>query len=555
MQFFKKLIIYKPIQLLLIIIIFVITRSANSTDLPDQLAPYYTIIPKPVSIIAADGAFMINPATRIVGNHAELRPLADFIANFLATPLNAKIKIAPLSIIPQLNTISLILDQHANIAPEGYQLTITSDNIIITAQTATGAFWAFMTLCQLMPVQAHQKMALVNSTIKVPCVIIKDAPRFAYRGLHLDSSRHFFPVEFIKKYLDLMAFYKLNFFHWHLTDDQGWRIEIKKYPKLQAISAHRDQTLSGHLYSSPPTFDNKSYGGYYTQVEIKEIVAYAQQRHITIIPEIELPGHSLAVLAAYPNLGCTGGPYQTGTTWGIFDDVYCAGNDEVFIFLQNILTEIFELFPGKYIHIGGDEVRKNRWQQCPKCQVRMKNENLKTEADLQDYFITRIEKFINSHHRQIIGWDEIISDQLSPTATIMSWRGTQGGIQAANSNYQVIMTPDEYLYFDYYQSKSPYEPLAIGGHTPIEKVYNYEPIPAELTDSQAKYILGAQANVWTEYMATPAHVEYMVFPRLGALAELTWTPVAQKDYINFLSRLKHNINYLRAMSVYYAELH
>ncbi|HNM28087.1 MAG TPA: family 20 glycosylhydrolase, partial [Saprospiraceae bacterium] len=337
-----------------------------------------------------------------------------------------------------------------------------------------------------------------------PCCTIADAPRFAYRGLHLDVGRHFFPVEYIKRYIDLMAFHKVNVFHWHLTDDQGWRIEIKKYPKLNTVAVCRDSTLIGHNADQPRRFDGKPYCGFYTQEEIKEVVAYARERFITIVPEIEMPGHALAALSAYPELGCTGGPYKAAGSWGVFEDVFCAGNDETFRFVEEVLAEVCALFPGPYVHVGGDECPKTRWKNCPKCQARMKAEGLKDEHELQSYFIRRAENILAAHGKKLIGWDEILEGGLAPSATVMSWRGTEGGIAAAREHHDVIMTPTSNCYLDYYQSKNvDNEPLAIGGYLPIEQVYAYEPVPDELTPEETRYILGVQANVWTEYIDTP----------------------------------------------------
>lgn len=525
-----------------------------------DVAKRYPIIPKPVSLVASDGTFTITPATRILVNSPETRELALFIADFLSVPLNAALPVGgkqgdrDFNPVPSQGAITIIVDKALALEAEGYTLSITPDALTIQAKTTEGAFWAFMTLRQLMPAEAQRPMPLAGASISIPCALIKDVPRFAYRGLHLDVARHFFPVDFIKKYLDLMAFYKLNTFHWHLTDDQGWRIEIKKYPKLHEVAAYRKQTLKGHLDITPWQFDGQSYGGYYTQEQIKDIVAYARQRHITIIPEIELPGHCIAALAAYPQLSCSGGPYETKTAWGYWSDIYCAGNEETFIFLQDVLTEVLELFPSKYIHIGGDEALKKQWQKCSKCQKRIKDEHLKDEHELQSYVIARIEKFLNDKGRTIIGWDEILDGGLAPNATVMSWRGTQGGIKAAQLQHPVIMTPCDRLYFCAYQSHASTEPLANGWYLPLEKVYSYEPVPAELDEKQACCILGAQACMWTEYIAIPEHVEYMLFPRLTALAEVVWTPAHQKNYDDFILRLQKHERYLRAMSVHYADV-
>ncbi|MFT5751651.1 MAG: hexosaminidase, partial [Dokdonia sp.] len=378
----------------------------------------------------------------------------------------------------------------------------------------------------------------IDNAYTIPCVQIKDQPAFSYRGMHLDVGRHFFPVPFIKKYIDILSLHKMNTFHWHLTEDQGWRIEIKKYPKLTRIGSQRKETILEKNFS-PFIGDNTPYGGFYTQEEIKEVVAYATQRHITIIPEIELPGHSLAAIAAYPSLGNTSTLHEVGTRWGVYDAIY-APSEETFSFLEDVLTEVIGLFPSKLIHIGGDEAPKKEWNESALAQEVMKREDLKDAHELQSYFIQRIEKFLNSKGRNIIGWDEILEGGLAPNATVMSWRGTQGGIDAANQKHNVIMTPGSHCYFDHYQVDKDFqkdEPLAIGGYTSVEKVYNYDPIPEELAEEQHKYILGAQGNVWTEYILTPEHVEYMVLPRLTALSEVLWTSKPQKDWLDFKDRL------------------
>ena len=417
-----------------------------------------------------------------------------------------------------------------------YRMDVLGSQIYVKAADNAGVFYAFQTLLQLMP-KGY-----------IPNMKIEDAPRFRYRGLHLDVGRHMFPVDFIKKYIDLMAMYKLNYFHWHLTEDQGWRIEIKQYPKLQEIAAFRKETLVGHGSTQPRQFDGTRYGGYYTQNEIRDVVRYAAQRFITIIPEIEMPGHAQAAIAAYPELGCTGGNIEVATTWGVFEDVFCP-KEETFTFLENVLTEVIELFPGPYIHIGGDECPKAQWEKNPFCQELIKKQGLKDEHGLQSYFIKRIEKFLNSKGKRIIGWDEILEGGLAPNATVMSWRGEKGGVEAAKSGHDVIMTPTDNCYLDYYQAIGKDEPLAIGGYLPLDKVYGYEPVPAELTEKEAKFVLGAQGNVWTEYMKTPEQVEYMVFPRAIALAEVVWSPKASRNFKDFGRRLGIHIPRLKTAGV------
>jgi hexosaminidase len=421
---------------------------------------------------------------------------------------------------------------------EGYILTVTPKEIIIQAKSAVGLFYAVQTLRQLMPVEVENQKVIEGINLTVPACYIKDEPRFVYRGMHLDVGRHMFPVEYIKRYIDMIAMHKMNTFHWHLTEDQGWRIEIKKYPKLTEIGAFRNETIIGHAGKKPYVFDGKRYGGFYTQDEVKEIVAYAASKFVTIIPEIEMPGHAMAALASYPELSCTGGPFEVFTSWGVVDDVYCVGKEETFNFLENVLSEVIDLFPGKYIHIGGDECPKARWKKCPLCQKRIKDEGLKDERELQSYFIQRIEKFLVSKGRKIIGWDEILEGGLAPEATVMSWRGTSGGIAAAKQKHDVIMTPSKYVYLDYYQCEPEGQPLAIGGYLPLERVYSYNPMPSELTPEEQKYILGIQGNVWTEYIPTPEQMEYMAFPRAFAIAETGWTPDRLKDFDDFLSRLE-----------------
>ena len=422
----------------------------------------------------------------------------------------------------------LKLAPDAELGEEGYALTIDAGGIVLVAPTTPGLFHGAQTLLQLAP---------LDGPLAFPCLEIRDRPRFAYRGMHLDVCRHFFPVEFLKRYLDLMAMHRFNRFHWHLTEDQGWRIEIERYPELTRVGSVRAETLRGHYHDPPHEFDGKPHGGFYTKGQVREVVAYAAARGITVVPEIEMPGHSLAALAAYPELSCTGGPFAPATKWGVFDDVYCAGNDAVFEFLADVLDEVMELFPGEYIHIGGDECPKTRWEQCEKCQARMVSEGLVDEHELQSWFIRRIERFLTSRGRRLIGWDEILEGGLAPGATVMSWRGTAGGIEAARQGHDVVMTPGTHCYFDHYQADPSTQPLAIGGLTTLKQVYGFEPVPAELTAEEARHVLGGQGNVWTEYMPTPEHVEFMILPRMCALAEVLWSPAQARDWPDFRRRL------------------
>ena len=429
---------------------------------------------------------------------------------------------------------------------EEYILRINSNLITISASSENGAIFGFQSLNQLM------NLNLNDGVIKLKNQEIKDSPRFKYRGMHLDVGRHMYPVDFIKKYIDGLAMLKFNNFHWHLTEDQGWRIEIEKYPELNNIGSFRDSTLIGHYGDKPRQFDKSRYGGFYTKKEIKEIVKYANKRGINVIPEIEMPGHSQAAVASYPMLGCSGEQVGVAPLWGVFKEIYCSKN-ETFDFLEDIIDEVVELFPSKYIHIGGDEAPKTNWKACGNCQNVIEREGLKDEYELQSYFITRMEKYINSKGKQIIGWDEILEGGLAPNATVMSWRGISGGIEAAKMNHEVIMTPNAVCYLDHYQAKdTKNEPLAIGGYTPIEEIYNYEPIPSELDKSLHKYIIGAQGNVWTEYMKTSDHVEYMVFPRILALSEVVWAD-NRPSFEDFEKKVNDTYPILDRMNINYSQ--
>ena len=508
---------------------FVHACQTNSPS--DSSSNEYNIIPLPVSLKAKPGKFNITPDTKIViaTKDEGLQLAADYLNGIFGTKMTIE------EGDPGKDAISFLLDPSIE-NEEGYELNIDPFEISIKSKTGAGAFYAVQTLWQLSDARA------------VSCAEIKDAPRYPYRGMHLDVGRHFFPVDFIKKYIDLLAMHKFNTFHWHLTEDQGWRLEIKKYPKLQEVAACRNETLIGHYNDQPHKFDGKKYCGYYTQEEAKEVVKYAAERFITVIPEIEMPGHAMAAIAAYPELGCTGQQIEPAKIWGVHEDVFCP-NEATFEFLENVLTEVLAIFPSKYIHIGGDECPKVQWEKSAFCQNIIKKEGLKDEHGLQSYFIQRMEKFLNAKGRRIIGWDEILEGGLAPDATVMSWRGTEGGIAAAQQGHDVIMTPTSHCYFDYYQSDSPDEPLAIGGYLPLEKVYNYEPTPSELTTEEARHVLGTQGNVWTEYMKTPDYVEYMVFPRASALSEIAWSPRESKNYDDFISRLAPHLKRLKEKGV------
>jgi hexosaminidase len=459
---------------------------------------------------------------------------ADFLARLVKNPTGLVIPVIQGNKAASGSVFMSIDTSVAN--AEGYTLKITPKRILIKARTAVGLFYAVQTIRQLLPPDIEKDSVVNNLTLKVPSCEIADEPRFGYRGMHLDVGRHIFPVAYIKRYIDMIALHKMNTFHWHLTEDQGWRIEIKKYPKLTEVGAFRKETIVGKAGKKPEVYDGIPYGGFYSQEDVRTIVEYAKSRFITIIPEIEMPGHSLAAIAAYPELSCTGGPFEVGKTWGIVKDVYCAGKEETFKFLEDVLTEVADLFPGKYIHIGGDESPKDRWIKCPLCQKRIKDEGLKDEKELQSYFIKRIEKFLISKNKRLIGWDEILEGGLAPEATVMSWRGVAGGIEAAKQGHDVIMSPNKYVYLDYYQCEPGGQPLAIGGYLPLENVYSFDPQFPELSTEENKHILGLQGNVWSEYLSTPQYMEYMAFPRAFAISEIGWSPASKKDFEDFLAR-------------------
>ena len=502
------------------------------------------LIPQPKELTLNKGTFTLNQGTLLLVTTSESDAEIELFNQFLQSHYGFQLKKTNNSKSP-LNTIQIQVENPKGNDSGSYQLDVKAQHIRIAAKSNLGLFYAFQTLQQLLPLEK-------GAAFKIHCLSIKDQPQFQWRGMHLDVCRHFFPREFIKKYIDYLALYKMNTFHWHLTDDQGWRIEIKKYPKLTEVGAWRNGSMIGHY--TDQTFDDVRHGGFYTQEEIKEIVAYAKERHITIVPEIEMPGHALAALASYPEFSCTGGPFEVGKTWGVLEDVFCP-KDETFAFLENVLSEVMALFPSEYIHIGGDESPKVRWRNCPNCRKKIKAENLKDEHELQSYFIQRIEKFVNSKGRKIIGWDEILEGGLAPNAAVMSWRGTEGGIAAAKQKHFVVMSPGSHCYFDHYQGEPKNEPIAFGGYTNVEKVYSFNPIPKELSAEESKYILGAQANLWTEYINTPEHVEYMIFPRIAALSEVVWGTSNPNKYKEFEKRLmqhfemydKKGINYSRAI--------
>lgn len=510
-----------PKQIIFKILFFLVTFSVKAQDIKNP------IIPKPNQIEYGQGYFQLDKQTAIIYQNPSDLKIAELFRDLVKASQGIDLVIAK-NFIQKPKSVIYFNSSSGNLNEEAYNLKITADEIVVEGKEK-GVFYGMQSLNQLYLANKENG--------KIPQQVIKDEPRYKYRGMHLDVGRHMFPLDFIKKYIDLMAIYKLNTFHWHLTEDQGWRIEIKKYPKLQEIAAYRDQTVIGNFHTYfPRVYDGQRYGGYYTQEEAKEIVAYAASKYIEVIPEIELPGHSMAALSAYPELACGRhpGPFKAAQLWGVFPDIYCAGKEHTFKFLENVLTEVLDIFPSKYIHIGGDEAPKEKWKTCPFCQKRIKENKLKNEDELQSYFIHRIEKFLNKKGRAIIGWDEILEGGLAPNATVMSWRGEKGGIEAARQNHDVIMTPSTNgLYFDHIQGRADQEPTSIGGNGFIERVYAYNPTPQILTPAQQKYIIGVQANMWTEYIQTPSWAEYMLLPRLMALSEIAWTQPHNKNYRDF----------------------
>ena len=495
------------------------------------------IIPQPVQIEQEKGSFTLLPTAEINYTGGEwAKNEAGFLAGMLRPATGFPLETKEGSD----GAISLVIDTTLDMNQEGYILTVGKRKVTLTACTPAGLSRGFQTIRQLLPPQIESDTVVRNVKWKMPCLSITDYPRFTWRGMHLDVSRHFFDVGFIKQYIDILAMHKINVFHWHLVDDQGWRIEIKKYPRLTETGAWRvdREALPWDSRQPQQPGEKATYGGFYTQEEIKEVVAYAAERHINIVPEIEMPAHVSSALAAYPELSCTGGPFTVppGGVWPI-TDIYCAGKEETFAFLEDVLTEVMELFPSPYIHVGGDEADKTEWRKCPYCQARIRKEGLKDEAELQSYFIKRIERFINSKGRHLIGWDEILEGGLAPEATVMSWRGFEGGIAAAKAKHNVVMTPSSYCYFNVYQGDPANEPVSYNGLLTLKKVYSFEPVPEELTPEEARYIIGAQGCLWTEMVTKGKTAEYMILPRLTALSEVLWSTPESRNWEDFNDRL------------------
>ena len=519
---------------------------AGAMAADDNRVADYNVIPLPQEVtLTQKGAFVLTGATPIVypEGDEQLKNDAQFLSDYIAdvtalrlTTTSAKVK----------NAITLRLNKKVQ-GKEGYVLTVDKKGVVIEGATAAGVFYGVQTLRKSIPVDKSL------TEVTLPAVMLKDAPRFGYRGVMLDCARHYFPVKFVKQFIDLIAMHNMNVFHWHLTDDQGWRIEVKKYPDLAKIGSVREKTVLGH---NSDVFDDTPYGGYYTQEEAREIVKYAADRFITVIPEIDMPGHMIAALAAYPDMGCTGGPYKVSPIWGIMPDVLCLGNEKTYQFCEDVLSEMMDIFPSEYIHLGGDETPNVRWKECPKCKALMAKENL-TPGKLQGYFTNRIEKFVNSKGRRIIGWDEILDGDINQSATIMSWRGTAPGARGAKMGHDVIMSPSSHVYFDYYQTRQGEsqweEPLLIGGNLPIERTYSLEPVPEGADAETASHIIGVQGNLWTEYIAGPSLAEYQVLPRMGALSEVQWRPQGQKDFENYKMRQTKMLKLYDAYGLVYAK--
>lgn len=520
----------------LIFFVFVMLFSCEKKNEMKSYNEGLHIVPEPKMIEQQAGDFVLTSRTTVVTDNDTLKAIADYFAKKIERSTGYCLDIVKEA---KDDCIRLSLDPTLNIKDEGYKLTVSPHDISVSARSFQGVFYAMQTVMQLLPAEIESDKLVKGVAWTLPCVTIEDEPAYSYRGMMLDVSRHFHDIDFVKKQLDIMAMFKLNRFHWHLTNDHLWTIEIKKYPELTEIGSVRHNS------------DGTIHQGYYTQEQIKEVVAYAAERFIMVIPEVELPGHALAALTAYPELSCTGGPFQLRNKWGVEENVYCAGNEQTFKFLEDVLEEVIPLFPGKFFHIGGDECPKKKWNACPKCQKRIRDEKLKDAHGLQSYFVHRIEKVLLKHEKRMIGWDEILEGGLAPTATVMSWRGEEGGIEAASMGHDVIMTPAKWLYIDFGQGNIEVEPVAINFTTLLSKTYNYNPTPENIPVDLRSHVLGAQGNMWTEYATTPDYTEYLLYPRILAVAELTWTPLEKKDYASFEGRLnnqlvrldEHHINY------------
>ncbi|NER12839.1 family 20 glycosylhydrolase [Leptobacterium flavescens] len=520
------------------ILILMIISCKNKAEGPSALnTAEIAVIPQPLSVTEKQGQFSLDKNTRFITQNEDQDKIASFFAEKIKASTGFDLEVSREG--SESNIIVFQTDESLDVNGEGYSLDVSREQILIKARENRGFFYGMQTLLQLLPPQIESQDPVSGVSWNIRAVEIKDQPAFGWRGLNLDVSRHYIPVDFIKKQLDMLSLFKMNKFHWHLTDDQGWRIQIKKYPKLTEVGAKRKND------------DGSLYDGYYTQEDIKEVVAYAAERFIDVIPEIDVPGHVVSVLAGYPELSCTENHLETRVLWGIDSNILCAGKEQTFVFLEDVFEEIAPLFPFEYFHIGGDEVPKDKWEKCPHCQKRIATEQLKDENELQSYFMARVENILKKYDKMIFGWDEILEGGISPTANIMSWTGEEGGIVAANAGHDVVMNPSEYTYLNFYQGDHKVEPMAFGGYISLEDIYNYDPVPSEISKDKRKHILGSQASVWTEYAPEASIIEYQLYPRLMAMAELTWTQKGKKDYPDFLKRLssqylrleEHQINY------------
>ena len=530
----------------LIITIFILSLLFSCKEAPPR--PVVRIIPLPALVTDQDGMFTLTPSSKIgISNNGSAMYQ---VASFLTRHTEKYYGITNLVVVSDSETdgsIWLKLDENLKLGKEDYHLSVTPKGVMIEAAALNGLFYGIQTLIQLMPPTPKQSVEVI-----LPSVEINDSPRFVWRGLHLDVSRHFMPKAFILKYIDYMSMHKFNTFHWHLADDQGWRIAIKRYPQLTAVGSVRKSTMLGHV-NHPVGTDTIPSGGFYSQNDVREIVAYAAERFITVVPGIEMPGHALAALAAYPEFGCTGAPYEVATRWGMFSDVYCPGNEATYTFLKEVITEMSSLFPGKYFHIGGAACLETKWEKCAMCQLKMKNDSMNSVHSLHDYFVRRIDQTLDSLGKEMVGWDDIVNDSLVRNGIIMSWQGEAGGVTAVQRKLQTIMSPAKYCNFDQYQANPKSEPLAVGGLLTLEQVYNFEPVPDTLSRQESKYIIGAQANVWTQYMKTPEYVEYMVFPRAAAFSEVVWSPKVSRNYSWFKKRLQEQVKRYDAEGIIYCK--
>lgn len=531
----------KQVKLLTQLFLFALLLTGNSCAEKERVTVNYEIIPLPQNITIVDEEpFVISRSTYIgypEGND-KIKASAEFLSSYINETVGIKLAV---KVAAEGDNIILLKGELEDENPEAYKITVSDKGILMEGASESGLFYAVQTI------RKSVSPLYKNKEIAFPAGVVYDFPRFGYRAALFDVGRYFYSTDFIKRFIDILALHNINYFHWHLTEDQGWRIEIKKYPLLTEIGSMRKETLVGHLRDDVPhQFDGTPHGGFYTQDEIRDIVKYAQERYITVIPEVDLPGHMLAALAAYPNLGCTGGSYEVATKWGVFEDVLCMGKESTYQFLEDVFSEVVDLFPSEYIHIGGDECPKVRWEECPDCQHMIAELGLKSDGNrtaeqkLQSYAMARVEKFLKEKGRRVIAWEEILDGGIAEDPIVMSWLKEESGAEAAKKGYDVIMTPHKEVYIDYYQwEDKENEPLAIGGFIPLERVYNFEPVPAELDDEQKKHIIGTQVNLWTEYVSDPKHAEYMLLPRLAAISEVQWSDASKKDYDPFVLRLKN----------------